>query len=296
MGPDKNESWLSLVSGHVVSRTVRDSALVLDLTKGPSQGAPYGPTKGIPNFTAALNSSVKGKKIAFTKQSLFGEHVDSECVEALSKTMKVCEDLGLEVVEDQPSFDKQDLVLSYYILIAASVAGDVSRFAKLMGTKASLENIEHATWFLKVAGEKLRASHLEHALYVIRQATLLWENFLTKYDFFSTPTIAYEPSPIGLMNIRPFEKAAIHLADYLPLSVILSTLKQIGTRGIEKTPNTSIFNMSGHPAMSVPTHWSRNQIPIGIQFVGRMGEDQHLFSLASALEGHFSWEQKVPPR
>ena len=294
IGPQKNESWLSLVSGHVVTRSVRDSAMVLDLTKGVALGAPYGPTKNNQKFADSLNNSIKGKKIAFTKQSLFGEKTSPECLEALTMTLKVCEKLGIEITEAQPEFDKNELVFSYYVIVAASVAGDISRYEKLMNKTASLQNVEHATWFLKVAGEKLRAQHLEQAIYVMRQATLLWERFLTQYDYFCTPTMAYAPSAIGLMNLSVFEKLSIHLANYLPLKVITDTLKQIGARGFEKTPNTALFNMSGHPAMSVPTYWTTQNIPIGVQFVGRMGEDQDLFSLAFKLENEFKWSEKNP--
>jgi len=294
IGPQKNESWLSLVSGHVVTRTVRDSALTLDCTKGTTIGSPYGPTKTIPNFMSALNQSVKGKKIAFSKSSLLGENISNECINALSDTLKVCESLGMEVIEDQPKFNKQELLFSYYVIVASSTAGEVARAEKIMGKKASLNNIEHATWFLKTAGEKMRASHLEQALYIARQATIEWENFFQNYDFFCVPTLGDTPSPIGLMNLTVIEKLSIHLSDYLPLSIIVSILKQIGARGIEKTPNTCIFNMSGHPAMSVPTYWTQQNIPIGTQFVGRMGEDEHLFSLASALETHYKWNEKSP--
>lgn len=294
MGPQKNESWLSLVSGHVVTRSVRDSALVLDCTKGLALGAPYGATNNNQQFKDALHQSVKSKKIAYSKQSLFGEKIGAECLEAQMITLRACERLGLEIVEDQPIFNKNELIFSYYVIVASSVAGDVARYEKIMNDVASLKNIEHATWFLKAAGHKLRAAHLEQALYVTRQATILWENFLQKYDYFCTPTMAYAPSPIGLMNLNVLEKISIYLADYLPLSVIIDTLKKIGARGFEKTPNTSLFNMSGHPAMSVPTYWTEQQIPIGVQFVGRMGEDEHLFSLAQALENEFKWAQKKP--
>jgi amidase len=294
MGPYRNESWLSLVSGHVVSRSVRDSALVLDLTKGLGLGAPYGPTKELQKFSLATQDSVTGKKVAFSKQSLFGRNTDHECVGALEVTLRACADLGMEVVEDQPEINKDELLFSYYVIIAASVAGEVARHEKMMGVKASLKNVEHATWFLKVAGEKLRASHLEQALFNARQATMVWEKFLIQYDYFSTPTMAYAPSPIGLMNITGIEKFAIQMAEFLPLDVVLSTLKKIGTRGIEKTPNTSMFNMSGHPAMSVPTFWTKGNIPIGVQFVGRMGDDASLFALATKLETYFAWGDKRP--
>lgn len=294
MGPQKNESWLSLVSGHVITRTVRDSALVLDFTKGTCLGSPYGSTQAIPHFMNALQQSVKGKKVAFSKSSLLGKKIAPECIAALEHTLKVCETLGMEIVEDEPTINKQDLLFSYYVIVASCTAGEVARAEKMMKQKATLNNIEHATWFLKVAGEKLRASHLEQALYVARQATIEWDHFLQKYDFFCLPTLGDLPSPIGLMNLSPLEKGAIHLANYLPLSTIIATIKQIGARGIEKTPNTGIFNMSGHPAMSVPTYWTKNNIPVGTQFVGRMGEDQHLFSLASALEAHFHWADKMP--
>lgn len=294
MGPKKNESWLSLVSGHVITRTVRDSALVLDYTKGPTLGAPYGPTKPIPNFMKALQQSVKGKRIAFSKNSLLGEKIAPECINAAQHTLQACEALGMEVIEDEPSINKQELLFSYYVIVASCTAGEVARAEKLMKQKATLDNIEHSTWFLKVVGEKLRASHLEQALFVARQATIEWDTFLQKYDFFCLPTLGDLPNPIGLMSLSSFEKWAIHFANYLPLSSLMATFKEIGARGIEKTPNTGLFNMSGHPAMSVPTYWTKDNIPIGTQFVGRMGEDQHLFSLASALETHFHWADKIP--
>lgn len=294
MGPRKNESWMSLVSGHVVTRTVRDSAQTLDLTKGLSVGAPYGPTKSVPALSESLAKTVKGMKVAFSKQSLFGEKTEDECLKAQEVTLKLCQDLGMIVEEVSPSFDKDELLFSYYVIVAASVAGDIARAEKSVQAKANLSNVEHATWFLKVAGEKLRANHLENAIYQARQATIIWENFFEKYDFFCTPTMAYQPGEIGLMNLKGVEKAASHLVNYLPLSVVLLVLRQIGKRGIEKTPNTSIFNMSGHPAMSVPTYWSQKNVPIGVQFVSRMGEDDRLFSLAAALESLTNWSARRP--
>lgn len=294
MGPKKNESWLGLVSGHVITRSVRDSALALDYTKGPALGAAYGPTQSIPNFMSSLQQSVKGKKVAFSKNSLLGQRIAPECVTALEHTLRACEALGMEIIEDEPPINKQELLFSYYVIVASCTAGEVARAEKLMNQRASLNNIEYSTWFLKVAGEKLRASHLEQALFVARQSTIEWDQFLQKYDFFCLPTLGDLPSPIGLMDLSSLEKFAIHFASILPLAVIIDTVKKIGARGIEKTPNTGIFNMSGHPAMSVPTYWTKDNIPIGTQFVGRMGEDQHLFTLASALESHFQWSEKMP--
>lgn len=298
LGPSKNESWMGLVSGHVVTRSVRDSALVLDCTKGITLGAPYGPTKLMPQFLESLGQSVKGKKIAFSKKSLFGEKTEPEVLKALDETLIVCEKLGMEVIEALPNFNKDELVFSYYTIVAACVAGEISRIEQSMNINANLKNVEHATWFLKIAGQKLQASHLEQAIYKARQTTILWEEFLTHYDFFCNPTMAYTPSPIGLMEMSNIEKLFTHLAQFLPQSIIVGILKKIGARGFEKTPNTSLFNMSGHPAMSVPTYWSNSPnnkiIPIGVQFVGRMGDDQSLFSLAKALEDHFNWSEKAP--
>jgi len=294
MGPQKNESWLSLVAGHVLTRTVRDSALTLDCTKGTTLGSPYGPTKGIPHFINSLNQSVKGKKIAFSQQSLLGENLSAECITAMKETLKTCESLGMEIIEDQPFLNKQELLFSYYVIVASSTAGEVARAEKLMKKKASLKNVEPSTWFLKAIGEKLRASSLEQALYVTRQATVHWEKFFLKYDYFCLPTLGDLPSPVGLMNLSAVEKVLIPLAQYLPLSTAISVLQKIGARRIEKVPNTCIFNLSGHPAMSVPTYWTSNNIPLGTQFVGRMGEDESLFSLAAALENHYKWYNKSP--
>lgn len=294
MGPKRGEGWLGLVAGHVVTKSVRDSAMVLDSTRGADLASPYGTTASIQSCYQAMHQSVKGMKVAFSKNSLFGEQTDQSCLDALAATMSLCESLGMVIVEDCPLFDKEEFALSYYTIIAACTAGEVARYERQMGHKADLNTVEYPTWFLKVAGEKLRADQLEQAIFVMRQASYLWEKFLAKYDFFCTPTMAYPPSPIGLMEMNFLEKAAVQLSDYLPTATVLSILRNIATRGMEKTPNTAIFNMSGHPAMSVPTFWTPDNIPIGVQFVGRMANDHSLFQLASALETACSWQKKQP--
>ncbi len=304
MGPYKNESWLSLVSGHVLTRSVRDSALVLEHTKGLGLGAPYGPTRNPQSLINNSNASMKGKKVAFTRNTLFGQGLSNVCEQALQHSLKVCEDLGMEVIEAEPKLNKDDLMLSFYVILTACTAGEVSRLEKNFGKKATLKNVEHVTWFLKAAGEKLRASDLENALFHTRQSTLIWEKFFQDYDYFCTPTMAYEPSPIGLMNISAIEKLSIRLAEYLPMSVIMKSLMEIGKRASDRIPDTFIFNMSGHPSMSVPSFFAdvkgegadKKQLPIGIQFTGRMGEDDHLFALAFALENAIQWSSQSPDK
>lgn len=296
MGPRKNESWLSLVSGHVVTRSVRDSALALEQTCGIGFGAAYGPTKSPTQFfkTNTNNKSLVGKKIAYTKDSLFGQNVSQHCLKALDHTLKACADAGMIAEEAKPNFNKEELLFSFYVIVVSSIAGEVSRNEKLMNTKADLSNIEYITWFLKDVGEKLRATQLETALFNARQTTILWENFFTQYDYFCTPTLAFEPSPIGLMNTSLLEKLAIRLSPLLPLPIIVSALKQMGAKSVETTPNNFIFNLSGHPAMSIPSYWTEDSIPIGTQFIGRMGEDEHLFNLAFELEQRLPWSNKIP--
>lgn len=293
-GPDKTEGWLGLSSSHVVTRSVRDSAKIFDLTQLPGIGAPYGPLRGLVNASAALGKSVKGMKVAFSKQSLLGETTHPDGIEALEKTLKICESLGMIVVEAKPEINKQELIMSFLIIVAASISGELYRYEKLFNQRATYENIEGPTLFLKIAGEKISALELEKALFVARKATQTWEHFLQSYDFFCTPTLAYPIDENSKVKLSMIEKQLVRIINWLPSTLILKILKEIGIRGIEKTPNTSLFNMSGHPAMSVPTYWNKDNLPIGVQFVGRMGADDTLFSLASALEAEVQWNEKKP--
>lgn len=294
LGPHRNEGWLSLSSGHVVTRSVRDSALALDLTQGLGLGAAYGPVRTPNNFIQSETLSIAGKTVAFTRESLFGKNISPECLRALDQTLKVCESLGLTVIEAKPSLNKEELLFSFYVILAASVAGEVARNEKLMQTTARLGHIEYVTWFLKVMGEKLRASHLEAAIHNMRQTTIQWEQFFSHYDFFCSPTLAFEPPPLGLLNLNFFEKLTVRISEYLPSSILVSLLHRMGNHSIENNPNTFIFNMSGHPAMSIPAYWTPSEVPIGVQFATRMGYDDQLFALAFELEKALQWSAKKP--
>lgn len=295
MGPDKSEVWMGLACGHVVSRTIRDSALLLDLTKGSSSGAPYSVSAPTENYSNFLLKPVKGLKVGYSLKSIFGKETDNDCKQAVLSTLQMCRDLGLETQEADLPIDPSDLGFAFLIIMACSAAGDLSRAESVTHKNANLNQIELGTYFLKIVGEKMKAPLLEWAIYQCRQASFIMGKYHQQYDLFCCPTLAHPPAPIGLMDMSIFEKLGVLLSPILPSSILNQALKQMSGKAFEKTPNTELFNMTGQPAINLPTYWNKDNIPIGVQFVAPLGQDQLLLQLGSHLEQMLKWQDKIPP-
>jgi amidase len=295
MGPDKSESWLGLVSGHVVSRSIRDTTLILDLCKGALPGSPYVTSPPSENYMSFLSKSLDGKKIGFSTQSLFGTVTSQDCKDAVLYAMKLCEDLGIKVEEADLPIDKEELGFAFLIILACSTSSDVHRAEKASHKLATLSQIEWSTYFLKTVGAKMKASLLEWAIFQCRQASLIMGEYHKKYDFFCCPTLAYPPSQIGLMEMSLGEKIGIFLSPITPSPLLNIALRQMSLKAFEKTPNTELFNMTGQPAISLPVYWNKQNLPIGVQFVAPLGQDQLLLQLGSLLEEIIQWQKKLPP-
>jgi amidase len=294
MGPDKSESWLGLVSGHVVSRSLRDTALLLDLSKGACAGTPYLTTPPKEKYSDFLLQSMKGKKIGFSVKSLFGQETHPDCKKAVTNTMQMCRDLGIETEEADLPIDQTEMAFAFLIILACSTAGDLSRAEQTTKKTANLSQIEFATYFLKNTGAKMKAPLLEWAIHRCRKANLIMDNYHQKYDLFCTPTMAHPPASIGLMDMSVLEKIGAVLSPLIPSQILNLTLKQMSSKAFEKTPNTELFNMTGQPAISLPTHWNEENVPIGVQFVAPIGQDQLLLQLGSHLELIIKWQDKIP--
>lgn len=294
MGPDKTESWLGLVSGHVVSRSIRDTTLLLDLCKGALPGSPYFTTPPSEQYMSFLLKPLSGKKIGFSTKSIFGKQISPDCQTALLETIKLCKDLGMETEEADLPIDSDNLGFAFLIILACSTSADVLRAEKLTHKKADLSQIEWSTYFLKNVGAKMKAPLLEWAIYQCRIASLILAEYHKRYDFFCCSTMAFPPAPIGLMEMNFAEKIGALLSPYVPSTILISALKQMSLKAFEKTPNTELFNMTGQPAISLPAYWNKDNLPIGVQFVAPLGQDQLLLQLGSHLENIIQWQNKIP--
>lgn len=296
LGPDSGEGWNGFVVPHVVSRSVRDSAAMLDATHGPDLGAPYGAPPPERPFLDEVSREPGRLRIGLLRGSLFGRTIAPDCAAAVDHAGKLGSTLGHDVDEVTLPFDRDALVHAYLVVVAAGVAYQVENAARLMGrTEPHPDDHEPATWFLSQVGHALSAYDLEQARVTFQLATRAIAAATQRYDVLLSATMAHPPVKVGELATKAWERAGLAVLRAVPtrglLEKVLDTMSQTA---LEKTPNTMLFNMTGQPAMSVPLAWNAAGLPIGVQFVGRTGDEATLFRLAGQLERAQPWFARTP--
>lgn len=296
LGPDAGEGWNGFVVPHVVSRSVRDSAAMLDATHGPDLGAPYVAAAPERPFLDEVARDPGKLRIGLVGGSLFGRTIGADCAAAVDHAGKLCASLGHTVDEITLPFHRDQLVRAYLVVVAAGVAFQVESASRIMGREARPEDFEPATWFLAQAGRALSAFDLEDARVTFQLASRKIAAATQRYDVLLTSTLAHPPVKVGELATKPWERAGLAFLRAVPSRALLEkVLESMSQSALEKTPNTMLFNMTGQPAMSVPLAWNAAGLPIGVQFVGRSGDEATLFRLAGQLEKAQPWFDRTPP-
>ncbi|MBL8717602.1 MAG: amidase [Myxococcales bacterium] len=298
MGPDEGESWHGFVARLVVSRTVRDSAAMFDATEGPDEGAPYvAPALARP-MREEIERPAGQLRIAFSARALLAERTHPDNRAALEDAMRLCRELGHEVVEAHPPIDVEPLRVAYLTVVAACTAGVVDQFAALTGKRAHPSQYEPVTWFLSQVGRYLSGAKVEGARSTIARTTRKVAAFMREFDVFATPTCAAPPVKIGELLPKPWELLALgalkHASPTVVGPVLEKSLFALAETSFAATPNTMLFNMTGQPAMSVPLFVNAQNLPIGTQFAARYGDEATLFRLAAQLEAARPWKDVLP--
>ncbi len=295
MAPYTGEGWAGMAAEHVVSISVRDSAAMLDVTRGPAPGDPYQVRAPERPFLDEVGRDPGKLKIAFTTRALFAPDIHSDCVDAVRKSAKLLEDLGHDVEEACPVFDRETLVRAYLVFVSAGVSNAIADAGRKAGVEPRAEHFEPATWLLKLVGDTITASEYVSLLQLTHRASRDIARFFERYDVLVTATAAKPPVRIGEFKTSRAERAAIDLLRRAPAKPLLELLlKQLPKGPLSATPNTMLFNMTGQPAASVPLHWNADRLPIGTQLVGRFGDEATLLRLASQLEQAQPWKDRHP--
>ena len=280
-GPDAGDVLFGLAVEHVVSRSVRDSATVLEATAGTELGAPYAaPVKERP-FTEEVGADPGRLRIAFSAQAASGVPVHADCVAAVQEVAKLCEDLGHTVVEAAPPFaekDKEAAVELFMILASALSASSMALdYAAMTGRPTSLDDVEISSRAVIEHGRGLSAVDLIQAVNRMHRIGREVARFMVDYDVMLTPTLASPPIPLGIL--------APHNADLVG-----------HTRNIFAfAAFTPLANITGQPAISLPLCHNAENLPVGLQFAARFGEEATLFRLAAQLEEAKPWSARRPP-
>lgn len=290
LAPSLGESWSGFVQAHVLARSVRDSALLLDIADPPVPGEPYAaPHKARP-WLDEVGADPGRLRVAFTPDTLFAGETHPDCRAALEDAVSLLEGLGHQVVEARPDFPREELVRAYFRTIATNVARAVDVTAAAAGRRPRAADFEPATWLLAIIGWGTPAPELIAAREAIQRASRQVAAFFEDHDVLVTPTLARPPARIGQLALQPAERLQISLLRRVPHRRLLDfAIDQMGEGKLAWTPNTQLFNQTGQPAMSVPLYVSGDGLPIGTQFVARFGGEATLFRLAAQLERARPW-------
>ncbi len=297
-GPDHSELWQGAAVQHVLTRSVRDSAAVLDATAGPEPGAPYHLPAPATPFLAEVTTEPGKLRIAFTTRPLLGGAVDPACVAAVADTVRMLEQLGHDVVEAAPDVDASAFARAFFTMICGEVSAEISAAERRLGRKARFKDFEFSTWALKLLGRSISAADFVAAQHALHAAARRVAPFFQQHDVLLTPTLARPPVTHRSLQPKGAEASVMKALGQLragrTMNLLLSLTPSVD-RVYEFIPYTPVFNITGQPAMSVPLHWSPEGLPIGVQFVGRYADEATLLRLAGQLERARPWRDRVPP-
>jgi len=295
MAPFMGDAWGGYVQEHVLAQSVRDSALLLDIASGPVPGDPYAAPAPERPFLEEVGRDPGTLRIAFTRDALFAAEQHADCTAAVDDAVALLRSLGHEVVEGCPPFHREELVRAYFQQVAAGVAYYCEEAARHAGKTPRGGDFEPATWLLAQIGWKSSAADLERSRQVVQKAARGVADWFSNVDVFVTSTLAQPPARIGALLPSAGELNQMRALRTMPLKPLLDiALDKMGSGKLAATPNTQLFNQTGQPGVSVPLYWNRAGLPIGVQLVGRFGDEATLIRLGAQLEQARPWADRKP--
>lgn len=271
-GPERGEGWAGMSSQHAVSRSVRDSAALLDATAGAMPGDPYAAPAAPHSFQAQVERDPGQLRIGLCLSPVGGGPVERSCSEAARNTARRCEDLGHIVTEWSWPFPPELYaatrgVISPYINLA------VEKRLEELGRPLRGDDLEPVSALIIEMGRQVTGTQLAGGVQAMHQLGRALGGAFESVDVVLSPTMAIEPPPLG------------SFADLGP--DVLSRMQAM-------TGFTAIANATGQPAMSVPLDISESGRPLGSHFLGRFGDEATLFRLAGQLERAHPWPRLAP--
>ncbi len=275
-GPDVGEGWSGLGVGHAVTRSVRDSAALLDATHGPAPGDPYQVAPPARPFIEEVGADPGNLRIALMTTTLDGKAVDEECVAAAEGAAKLCAELGHDVIVAAPALDVEALNWAFDVIIAANTRAGVNLRLAALGRDFRQGDVEQITELWMDMAETFSSADYARALIVIHGIGRRLGEFFEDYDLALTPTLGHPPLALGASDMMGED-----------LDVYRDTL-------LAHIPFTPLYNISGNPAMTVPLHWSAEGLPVGAHFGAAFGNEATLLRLARQLEQARPWFDRRP--
>lgn len=279
-GPYAGEGWAGMAIDGFLTRSVRDTAVLLDAAQGADLGAPYWAPPLEASFAAALSRGDKGLRVAFATTSLSGEPIDPDCAAAVEEAARLLESLGHHVERALPKADTPGMMAAWTKIVACGTALSVDSAVKKRGAPLREGEIEGIARGAVAYARQLSGADYLEAVGKVHAYGREMAAFFERYDILLTATLAEPPAKIGRFDHRP--------EDYVDY--------RMGPgRVFSYSPFTAAFNASGQPAASVPFHWTAEGLPVGIHLATGFGRDEMLMGLCARIEEAKPWFDRRPP-
>jgi amidase len=237
---------------HALTRSVRDSAALLDATSGVDIGDPYWAPPPKQPFIQEVGTDPGSLRIAFTTKAPREVPVHDDCVKAAQEAAALCNNLGHKVEEIVLNYDADLMAKCFFTLWCGGGAWVAEHWERRTGRKITPDLLEPLSWDLIERGRKINTGKYLLALEDVQRISREVADFFSEWDVIITPTLAEPPVPLGTFDATSEN----------PLQGFI--------RSASFMPFTAICNMTGQPAMSVPLCWNEEGLPIGTQFIGRV--------------------------
>ena len=277
LAPDEGEGWCGYHTDHAVTRTVRDSAALLDASAGPAGGDPYWAAPPARPFLEEVAVAPGRLRIAITSGAPGGTAVDAECVAAAEDAARQCESLGHHVEVAAPSYEHDALMLASTAIVGSCTAAIVDRRAAELGREPGDDDLEAVTRLLVGRGRDVTGAGLVEAVRTSHRVSRQLRAFFEEHDVLVTPALGQVPPALGVFD-----------ADTDDFDAYVAAV-------IGFTPFTMAWNASGQPAVSLPLGQTPAGLPLGVQLVGRPFEEATLIGLGRAYQTITSWHRERPP-
>lgn len=293
-GPDFGRLWQGMVVDHAITRSVRDSAALLDCTHGPDLGAPlYAPRPPKP-YGEIIQTPPKPLKIALVTQAYLTAKTHPECVKAAEHAAKLCESLGHEIIPTRLKIDAEKTKDAFMTIVAVECATAINHYEILTGKRARHGDLEPATWVTRRQGEHIKAKAFLRATQYIERLARDIATWMQPFDMILSPTLAMPPAKLGQLTPSGLENNILSILAATRFHFLIDkAFTKAANDLFAYMPYTPLFNMTGQPAMSVPLYWNPEGLPIGVQFAAPFGDEASLLQLAAQLEQAQPWEPKL---
>ena len=295
-GPDMGKAFQGFIAEHVLTKTVRDSAAILDVTAGPDLGAPFITLPPKRSFLEETQIDPGKLRIAFTDQPFFHATVHEDCKAAARSAAKICSGLGHDVEEVRPPFDADVMGRAYAVIVGAEAKSMFDNMVKLVGKKPQKGDLESTTaLFFRLASKAFYADEYAAANYQVDMASRKMEHFFQKYDVLLSPTLALPPPKIGELMPKRYEEILAEIFRYCPSTFLLRKIAAIMIKKLYfYYAFTPFCNITGQPSASIPLYWNKEGLPIGVIFSTKLGDEGTLLRLSAQLEKEKPWKDKWP--